>query len=378
MEERSVDRLARYIMIAIAAAIIVTICWTFKTVLIYIVVAAVISLISKPIMRLLQKITIKGKKAPQWLLAVLTLALFFSIFICIITLIIPAIGGVVKDISMASIGNAAKQVVGPLSEVNAFLTQTFPSLGADFRIEHYVIGELQNIFDLGSFSNVIGSAASAVSGIGVAIFSIVFISFFFVKDDNLFTKILMALVPDKYEKKTEEAVSDIGRLLSRYFTGVFLEVLGVATLNFLGLLIIARLGFNASIGIAFITGILNIIPYVGPLAGGVIGTVLGLTLKYFCATPIGLDVNFWAFALILIGIFCVTQLVDNFFYQPVIYSSSIRANPLEIFIVLLIAGHIGGALSMIIAIPCYTVIRVIAYKFFGHIKAIQRLIPDKD
>ena len=64
-------------------------------------------------------------------------------------------------------------------------------------------------------------------------------------------------------------------------------------------------------------------------------------------------------------------------YQPVIYSTSIKAKPLEIFIVLLIAGHIAGPLAMIIAIPCYTVVRVIAFRFFRQVKAIRRLIPSE-
>ena len=129
--------------------------------------------------------------------------------------------------------------------------------------------------------------------------------------------------------------------------------------------------------IAFLTGIFNVIPYVGPLLGGIIGTTLGLVLKYSSATPIGLDVNFWVFAAILIAILYFTQLIDNFVYQPLIYSTSIKSTPLEIFIVLLIVGHIGGPLAMIVAIPCYTVVRVIAFRFFRHIKAINRLIPDE-
>ena len=58
-------------------------------------------------------------------------------------------------------------------------------------------------------------------------------------------------------------------------------------------------------------------------------------------------------------------------------STSIKAKPLEIFIVLLIVGHLGGPLAMIVAIPCYTVVRVIAFRFFRHIKAIRRLIPSE-
>ena len=158
---------------------------------------------------------------------------------------------------------------------------------------------------------------------------------------------------------------------------MLIEIAGVALVNFVGLMFIARLGFNASIGIAFLTGITNIIPYVGPLMGGVMGTILGLVIKYSSATPIGLDVNFWIFTGILIAIFCFAQLMDNFLYQPVIYSTSIKSKPLEIFIVLLIVGHMGGPLAMIVAIPCYTVVRVIAFRFFRHIKAIRRLIPSE-
>ena len=87
--------------------------------------------------------------------------------------------------------------------------------------------------------------------------------------------------------------------------------------------------------------------------------------------------NFWVFTAILITIFSITQLIDNFLYQPLIYSTSIKSTPLEIFIILLVIGHIGGPLAMIIAIPCYTIIRVIAFRFFRHIKAINRLIPDE-
>mgnify|MGYP002519442002 FL=1 len=136
---------------------------------------------------------------------------------------------------------------------------------------------------------------------------------------------------------------------------------------------IVRIGFNAAIGIAFLTGLLNIIPYVGPLFGGILGTLLAIIVKYSSAVPVGLEIGFGWFVIILIAIFCFTQLIDNFLYQPIIYSSSIKAKPLEIFIVLLIAGHIAGPLGMIIAIPSYTAIRVIAFRFFGHIKAIQRL-----
>lgn len=375
--ERYVDKLAKYILLAAGIAIIGAICWYFRSVIVYVLIAVVVSLIAKPVMGLMQKIRIKGKKAPDWFLAALSLLLVMLTLICVITMIIPIVSGILKGISLTSIENAAGQIAVPLANLNEFLRSAFPRLGSDFRIELALIQELQKIFDVSMISSVIGSATSFITSFGVGLFSVVFIGFFFIKDDGLFTKIVCALLPDKHEETAEKAISDIGYLLSRYFIGVLIEVTGVALVNFLGLFFIARLGFNASIGIAVLTGITNIIPYVGPLVGGALGTILGLVIRYSSAVPIGLDVSFWVFTVILIAIFCFTQLIDNMLYQPVIYSTSIKSKPLEIFIVLLIVGHIGGAMAMIVAIPCYTVIRVIAFRFFGHIKAIKRLIPSE-
>lgn len=375
--ERYTDKLAKAILIAAGIAIAGTICWYFSSVLIYIIIAVVVSLIAQPMMGILRKIRIKGRKAPDWFLAMLTLITLMVTFLAVITMIIPIVSGIVKGISLESIETAARHISGPLADFNIYLRESFPKLGSGFRIEVAAIQELQKLLNPSLFSSVIGSAASFITDFGIGIFSVTFISFFFIKDEGQFTKIVTALVPDRFEKETEKAIDDIGYLLSRYFSGVIVEILGVALINFLGLLLIARLGFNAAIGIAFLTGILNVIPYVGPLAGGVMGTILGLVIKYSSAVPIGLDVSFAAFTLILIAIFCFTQLIDNILYQPLIYSTSIKAKPLEIFLVLLIAGNIAGPAGMIIAIPGYTVIRVVAFRFFGQYKAIRRLIPSE-
>lgn len=371
------ERLAKYILAAAGVAIVGAICWYFRSILAYILIAVVVSLIAKPLMGLFQKISIKGKKAPDWVLAAVSIIIVLGVLLSLMTSVIPIVSGMIKDISVVNIESAARGISAPLAEINEFLRNNFSQLGSDFRIEVIVLKELQNLFNVSMFSSVIGSAATFVTNLAVGLFSVVFIGFFFIKDDGLFTKIVCALVPDKHEATTEKAITDIGHLLSRYFIGIMVEIAGVALINFLGLMFVARLGFNASIGIAALTGILNVIPYVGPLLGIVMGTTLGLILKYTSMVPIGLDVNFWIFALILIAVLYFTQLIDNFVYQPLIYSTSIKSTPLEIFIVLLVVGHIGGPLAMIIAIPCYTVVRVIAFRFFGHIKAIKRLIPSE-
>lgn len=376
-QERYTDKLAKYALLAAGICLVAGICWYFKSVLTYILIAVVVSLIAKPIFNLLRKINIRNFRAPDWLLAAASLLIVLGAAGFVVVMIFPLIYNMLSGISVDAIEKTVSDISVPLARINDILRSSFPKLGSDFRLEMTIAQELEKLLDTGTFTNLIGTAANVIKNFAIGLFSVVFIGFFFIKDNGLFTRIICALVPDKHEKMTEKAISDIGYLLSRYFIGVMIEVCGVALINFLGLYFIARMGFNISIAIAFITGITNIIPYVGPLIGGVIGTTLGLIMKYSSAVPIGLNVEFLTFAIILIAIFAFTQLIDNIVYQPVIYSTSIKSTPLEIFIVLLIVGHVAGPLGMIIAIPTYTVFRVIAFRFFSHVKAIHRLIPDE-
>ncbi len=377
-QERWSDRLSKYIIYTVVAAVVCAICWYFKDVIVYILVAGVLALVGSPLTDALNRIRIGRHSMPTWLSAIISIFLIIAVFFGIVTLIFPIVMNVVKDISMVNMESTVRSISVPLQTVNDFLTEKFPSLGSDFRIEKFTVQQMQQIFDLSMVSSVLSSVTSFLTSFGIGLFSVIFIAFFFFKDSGLFTRIITSLVPDEYEKKAVASMGDIKNLLTRYFLGLLIEVCGVALLNFLGLMFVAKMGFNASIGIAFITGVLNIIPYVGPLFGGFIGTVLAVVMKYICATSMGLEVNFWVFIIILVAIFWVTQLVDNFFFQPVIYSNSIKAHPLEIFVVLLMAGYIGGILGMLIAIPSYTVIRVIAGRFFRNVKFIRVLIPEEE
>lgn len=375
--ERGVDRLSRYIIYSAGAALALAACWYFRSVLLYIVLAAVLSLLSKPVMKFLSGIRIKGRQLPHWLAAVLSLCLIMLVFLFIFVQVIPIVVSIVQKITLnLSASDYSLPVASFTSFVdgtNAWLISHLPQLGPDFRVENSIGKFISSVFDLNSIPGLIESVASVFVSVGVAIFSIVFISFFFTKDPMLFRKIVGSMVPDSIESKVIDVIGDIEHLLSRYFVGLLIEVLGVALLNFLGLWAFARIGFNAAVSIAFITGIMNIIPYVGPLVGTVLGTILATVLKFSAA---GVDVHFWAFIALLLAIFIVTQLVDNFLFQPLIYSTSIKASPLEIFIVLLIAGNLAGVFGMLVAIPAYTVARVIAVHFFSNVKAIKRLVGD--
>ena len=378
-EERSIDKLARYTLAAATILVAAGLFWYFRSVLVYIILAFIVSLIGLPLMRLMRKVKIKGKPAPDSVLAIISIILIMSLLSFIVTQIVPVVVSIIGEAS-AMDSRFAAGGLNPLEGVNDYIIATIPSVGPDFRLEKTVLDGLKDAISLksvgGAMSSIIGSVASIVTTLVVGLFSVIFISFFFLKDEFLFDKIVASLVPDRIEDKILKALDDIKNLLSRYFGGVLIEMLGVALLDFLLLWGVARLGVGAALGIAFIAGLLNIIPYVGPLIGEAIGVILAVILKF--GAGVGLPVSLWAFALIVLALMLTTQLIDNFVYQPLIYSTSIKAGPLEIFIVLLIAGTLGGVVGMLAAIPAYTVIRVIASRFFHHLKPVKRLIPDTE
>lgn len=373
METTYREKLARYIIILIIIAIVAAICWYLRNVLLYIILAAVKALLAIPICRLVCKIHIKSHYCPKWLGAIVSIVAVFVILTGTVITIVPFVRSVIQDISTANINNMTQAIAVPLAQINEWTVTHFPNVGQDFRIESVVLEQLQGLFDAGTFSSVVGSVTSFVARLGVTIFAVVFISFFFIKNPGMMTSLVTSVLPDKYSDKAKASLHECGTLISRYFVGLAIEVLGVSLINFLGLLLIARMGFHYSIGIAFMTGILNIVPYIGPLLGGVIGVTLSLIIKYVCATSFGLAVGLLPFILILASIFTFTQLIDNYVYQPVIYSNSVKVHPLEIFIVFLIAGQIGGMAGMLAAIPAYTVIRVIAKQFLSNVKAVREL-----
>ena len=373
MEKQSnLEKLAGYLIFLGILAIVCVVCWYFRSVLVYVILAFVVSLISQPLTHLLRKIRIKGKSAPDWLLAILSISIVMAGLILIITQMIPVVTNIIKEASVFKDMSLFDNNVSDY--VNAWVVGLIPSLGEDYDAVSVLFDYLKGVSSEFSITGILGSVASVVIDLAVGLFAVVFISFFFVKDEKLFSKIVAALVPDRIEASVTEALLDVEHLLSRYFVGLLLEMMGVALLNFIGLWLIARIGFTYALGIGFIAGILNIIPYVGPIIGEVLGALLCMVLKY--GAGVGLDVNIWFFALIVLAIMLSVQLVDNFVLQPLIYSTSIQASPLEIFIVMLMASQLGGILGMLAAIPAYTVIRVFAGRFFYDKKLVRRLMPD--
>ena len=174
-KERNIDKLAGYLIKLGGLAVIVALCWYFKNILIYIVVAFVVSLIGRPIMKLLKKFHIKKFRLPDWFSAVLTIALIIGFLILIVTQLIPLVTNIVRDASL--LNGKVYLESNPVERINEWLIGMFPSLGADFDLVALIMDKLRELVSFSNVSGIVGSVASLVSSAFVGLFAVVFISF---------------------------------------------------------------------------------------------------------------------------------------------------------------------------------------------------------
>ena len=212
------------------------------------------------------------------------------------------------------------------------------------------------------FNATVGAFGNLILGIS----SVLFISFFFLREQGLFYKMVQSLVPNAYEAKTAHAIDQTSRLLIRYFTGILIQMSIVTLLVSVPLSI---MGIDNALLIAFFAAILNVIPYIGPIIGALFGVVI--TLSSGNSSPFYTETM--PEIIKVLSVFVCMQLIDNFILQPTIFSKSVKAHPLEIFLVVLIGAKLGGNLGMVLAIPVYTALRVIGKVFLSEFKVVQNL-----
>ena len=153
-QERSIDRLARYIIIAAVVAIVAWLCHTFSNVLVYVIAAFVVSLIGQPLMKLLRKVRFRGKSAPDWLLSILTIVVILGLLLFVVTQVIPVVTRIVRD---ASVLNSSSLEGNPLDGINDWIVSLFPGLGADFDVIGLLVDKLKEVTNLTNVKTVISS-----------------------------------------------------------------------------------------------------------------------------------------------------------------------------------------------------------------------------
>ncbi len=220
--------------------------------------------------------------------------------------------------------------------------------------------------DFSLIPNFFNGIVSGLGSFSIGLFSVLFISFFFLKDSQLFENGIMIFVPDGKEMRSRHSWNKIKDLLSRYFVGLIFQILILFVIYTIVLLVFR---IDNALVIAFLCALLNLVPYVGPLVSGFLMLLLSMSSNLGESFS---DVILPKTTYVMIG-FIIAQLVDNFFSQPFIFSKSVKSHPLEIFLVIIIAGILFGIVGMIVAVPAYTAIKVILKEFLSEYKIVNKL-----
>ncbi|MGA1776554.1 MAG: AI-2E family transporter [Flavobacteriaceae bacterium] len=340
-----------------AISLTIWLLYQLKTLLIYLVIAAVVSLIGRPINQfLIQKIKLRPILATT-----ISILLLLGILISLFSLFVPLLIQQGENLALLDVDLLKANIDTLVEEIS-----TYFQLDNSFWQQQFAVDNLFQNVNFGLLPELLNQTLELLGGFTIGLFSVVFILFFFLKDSALQERIILALVSDTLSARVEKSIEKIKNLLSRYFLGLLLQI---SILLIIYSIVLAAFSVENAFIIAFLCALLNLIPYLGPIIGAVI--MMLLTMSSFIGADFSsviLPKTFY----VMLG-FLVGQLIDNFFSQPMIFSNSVKSHPLEIFIVILASGTLMGPLGMIIAIPFYTTLKVIAQEFLNDNKIVKSL-----
>lgn len=334
--------------------------YQIQSVLIYLVVSFILTLIGNPILDFFKK----RLKFNHIVATIATLFIFILIIFGFIMMFVPLVLSQGQNLSLLNTAEIEKNILQLINQITAFLDA--------HQIDSAQVLKEANITSKINFNfipNFLNTILGTLSSLGVGLGSVLFITFFFLKDRLMFIVGAKKLIPNSHEDQILHSLEKINHLLSRYFIGLLIQLFIVFLLY---LIVLFIFGVPNALVIAFLCAVLNIIPYIGPLIASFLAAILTMLSNLgsdfqsqILPTTIYVLIGFW-----------IVQIIDNNLSQPIIFSKSVSSHPLEIFLVILIAGFLFGILGMVIAVPLYTIIKVMGKEFFPENKIIMLLTKD--
>lgn len=335
--------------------------YTIRGLLVYILIASLLALLTKPIVNFISKKKIGRFSVPRPISSAFIILSLIGIAVTLGTFLTPKVLGEFAVLSTINFDSVSTNILDQINVLKGWLT----AQNLDFKnFEEGIRNAIAGFFSLQTFENTISAILGGLGNIVIALFSIAFILFFFLKDENLTHNILDDYISENLANHIRNILPKIKKTMFRYSVGLVLQMTGIFTFVFIGLSIA---NVESALLIALFAAFINLIPYIGPMIGGVFALVLGVGQ----AIAIDPSISIALLSLKIFSVFAVTQLTDNFVFQPLIFSTSINAHPLEIFIVISIAGLLGGVLGMVIAVPTYSMIRIVIKEFFTNSRFVQ-------
>ena len=315
-------------------------------VIVYLVIAWLLSLLGSPVKTFLQR----RFKFPAGLAAAAVLLIYTLAALLFVGLFVPLVMRQAENLSVLQSAAFKAKIETALGELQRYLEAHRIRLPENLNLWawlkdidwHFVPAFFQGVFGL-------------LGDLFIGVFSVLFITWFLLRNPGLLGHAIRRILPRHDTAQFARARARIKTLMRHYVAGLLMQV---GILFVIYALSLSLIGVPDAVIIALIGALLNLVPYVGPLVGLVLMISLSITSQLNDPAA-----AFGSLKWILL-MYAVAQLIDNFFSQPFIYSRSVQSHPLEIFLVILTSGYLFGILGMVIAVPAYTIVKILLREFY--------------
>jgi len=325
-----------------AAVVMALIAYKYIDILALLAVAILISMIFNPVVDFLEQ-----RKVPR-VIAVLSIFILTGLLLfTLVSILLPKLINQFEAIANSMNDETMKNSIAQFEQT---IKARYPFLSSvDFAQK---ISSLINETLLGWINNL-SSFVQGVFSFLAAIVIVPFMTFFLLKDSQRLIHGILNLMPNKYFEVSYNVLVKISFQLSRYVRGWILDAAIVGILSGTGL---AILGINNAISIGFIAGAGHLIPYFGPIIGGLPAVIISI-------------MQFGNLSMLpsLLLMFGLIYTLDNGFIQPNIFSKSTDMHPVFIILLILVGSQTLGLLGMLLAVPLATVIKTAVKEiYFGY------------
>lgn len=330
---------------------LVLLAWLFLDIFIYIAFAIVISSILRPVTNYLSRFQVFGLRMPRLLAVLLSFSLLIIVIAGFIVLFIPLVDEQIEVLTGLNYERIYDRIMIPVQNLEELLINYGLSREEEgFLTENLKSSIAQMITNI-KVSNILNTVLSFTGSFFIGVLAVSFIAFFLLHEMAPIRRKFISLIPNKYFEVTIAALNKIERLLSYYLLGLLIQMFSIFALASFGLSIV---GVKYALTIALFAAVANLVPYLGPILGAIFGIIVAVST----GTDLVTSQDYLFLTVKIVAVFGAVQLIDNILLQPLIFSKSVRAHPLEIFLIIFAGATIAGIPGMIAAIPIYTILRV--------------------
>ena len=349
---------------AILTILVVFLGWYFANIFLYLIVSIVLATILRPLTNSLSRLHFFGTNLPRFIAIIISFSVVIGFMALFVVLFIPLTSEQVTVLSQINYDSALKAVTGPLSGLETFLINNNLIEGEEGLIMESLKENFLDILGRINFSEILNDVISITGNFFVGMLATSFITFFLLFENGLLRKQIINVIPNQYFELFITALFKIEMLLSNYLLGLLFQMFSIFSIAAIGLSV---MGIKYAFTIAIFAAFANLIPYLGPLLGASFGIIVALSISgdaFMSTESIFLVLK-------ILAVFAVVQTTDNIVLQPLIFSKSVKAHPLEIFVIIFAGANIAGIPGMIAAIPAYTILRVSIMEIMGGLRKYQ-------